>query len=239
MKSTISIPSAHQSRLDQALQVVPKIVSGISFRLPPHVCRDDLASVGRIAVIEAERTLPAEMHPQEVVKLCYVRARGAILDELRREDPLSRRLRKLKKAIDAALDVVASAPGVAITIENVADTARMPVEQVRNTMLRVVNTQRVPIPSDESSFDVSADSPSEHTSKKEICSMVACVVDDLPQAQAMAIRLLFLEGLPLKDVIVLMGMSAPTVIRHRERGLVNLRHRLLRFGIAEDSIPLS
>src|SRR5881296_2451153 len=77
--------------LADTLSVVEAALGAIDRRLPAHVSRDDLASAGKLALIEA--LLRFDGPAEQARAYCYVRVRGAVLDELRRLDPLSRHTR--------------------------------------------------------------------------------------------------------------------------------------------------
>ncbi len=79
--------------LDQYTTVVHKIASSFQRRLPRSVLREDLVAAGMIGLWDAIRRHGE--HPNEgFAWYVRVRVRGAILDELRAQDWLSRRVRK-------------------------------------------------------------------------------------------------------------------------------------------------
>jgi RNA polymerase sigma factor for flagellar operon FliA len=86
--------------LAATLGLVDAALGSIERRLPAHVSRDDLASAGKLALIEA--LLSFEGSPDEIRAYCFVRVRGAMLDELRRLDPLSRHARSQITAVRRA-----------------------------------------------------------------------------------------------------------------------------------------
>lgn len=81
-----------RAKLASSLPVVRARAYALARRLPRHVDVDDLISVGQLAVLEA-----LERATDEYGFECYaaVRIRGAMLDELRRNDLLSRDERDL------------------------------------------------------------------------------------------------------------------------------------------------
>lgn len=84
-------PSISSVSLAETLSVVDVVLASIARRLPAHVSRDDLASAGKVALVEA--LLRFDGAPEHVRGYCFARVRGAMLDELRRLDPLSRHTR--------------------------------------------------------------------------------------------------------------------------------------------------
>ena len=58
--------------------MVDAVLAAVARRVPLHVSRDDLASAGKLALVEA--LLRYEGPPEQVRGYCYVRVRGAVLD---------------------------------------------------------------------------------------------------------------------------------------------------------------
>lgn len=96
--------SAIDALLAAYLPLVNRVMERISVRLPSHVAIDDLSQTALVGLYKAivdfqpERGVPFEGH-------AYPRIRGAVLDELRAQDPLSRDKRK---KVEHAESMVAS-----------------------------------------------------------------------------------------------------------------------------------
>ena len=81
------------AELAHFLDIVDIALATISRRLPATVARDDLASAGKLALVVAVAQCVGT--PDEVRAYCFVSVRGAMVDELHRLGPLSRRHRAL------------------------------------------------------------------------------------------------------------------------------------------------
>src|ERR1044072_8013402 len=102
---TLTVPHSSAVSLADTLSVVDTVLAALDRRLPAHVSRDDLASAGKLALAGA--LLRFDGPPARARAYCYVRVRGAVLDELRRLDPLSRHTRAqvtLVRRASAALE---------------------------------------------------------------------------------------------------------------------------------------
>jgi len=93
--------SVHDPRTTQLLNeftpLVHRIASGFQRRLPRNVLREDLVAAGMIGLWDAIRR-HGEQPNEGFAWYVRVRVRGAILDELRAQDWLSRRVRKAVSA---------------------------------------------------------------------------------------------------------------------------------------------
>jgi RNA polymerase sigma factor for flagellar operon FliA len=98
VSSTATVqPSAELIRT--MLPLVRRIAASFSARLSPSMSVDDLVSAGLLALVELQRRhghLPVD----ELERLAAARLRGAMLDEMRQADPLSRRIRRRARQVE-------------------------------------------------------------------------------------------------------------------------------------------
>jgi RNA polymerase sigma factor for flagellar operon FliA len=78
----------------ELMPLVHQVVGAMLPRLPPNVLRDDLVAAGTFGLLDALRRQSASERGVEFLWYARVRVRGAILDELRAQDWLSRRARR-------------------------------------------------------------------------------------------------------------------------------------------------
>ena len=76
------------------MPIVHQVVGAMLPRLPPNVLRDDLVAAGTFGLLDALRRQAASERGAEFGWYVRVRVRGAIFDELRSQDWLSRRARR-------------------------------------------------------------------------------------------------------------------------------------------------
>jgi RNA polymerase sigma factor FliA len=103
--------------LNEYTPLVHKIASGFQRRLPRNVLREDLVAAGMIGLWDAIRR-HGEQPNEGFAWYVRVRVRGAILDELRAQDWLSRRVRK---AVAAAASGEHTAPRV-VRLDDVSES---------------------------------------------------------------------------------------------------------------------
>src|SRR5512143_399075 len=122
---------------------IHKIARGICRQLPPHVDAEDLAQAGIVGMMTALRSYdPARGDCVEI----YVtrRVRGAILDELRALDPLSRDQRRDARAVSGVAHALEGELGRTPVEEELAARAGVPVERIRALRVLAHATARVP-----------------------------------------------------------------------------------------------
>jgi RNA polymerase sigma factor for flagellar operon FliA len=99
--STATAPrTPNAETLRDLMPLVHTCVARFLRRLPPNVLRDDLVAAGTFGLIDALRRDPDTSAPQ-FEWYARIRIRGAIVDELRAQDWLTRRAREKQAADDA------------------------------------------------------------------------------------------------------------------------------------------
>jgi RNA polymerase sigma factor FliA len=193
--------SEHPSTAELGLLVqrytplVRKIAAGIHRRLPNHVIRDDLVAAGMGGLWDALRR--RHEHPAETFEwYLRVRVRGAILDELRAQDWLPRRVRA---ATAGATEAHTVAPLV-----------------VRMDDMSVFEQQRFLATGDHctSENEVSAKFASERLAK---------AVQELPDRERLIVSMHYYRGVRFKDLGSELGVSEPRVSQLHSRAMRRLR----------------
>jgi len=215
--------------LSEHLDLVEVALGTLSRRLPDYVGRDDLASVGKLALIAAlaDRTGSAD----EVRAYCFVRVRGAMLDELRRLDPLSRRDRTRTKAVGAATAVLGARLARVPTLQEIARVAQVSVSDVIAVQLATA------VAADADAFewdalpDVEAIAPDEAADVEDLGASLRIALQRLPTNQALALRRYYLEDATLDDIAGELGVSRERARQVREAGEKKLRADLVVLGL--------
>lgn len=99
--------------------LVRTVASKLAQRLPPHVDLDDLIGAGTIGLIDAVDKFDRS-RAQNFRKYAEIRIKGAILDELRALDHVSRTVRRQASQLDRATQAVEADLGRKATVEEVA-----------------------------------------------------------------------------------------------------------------------
>ncbi|HWA25296.1 MAG TPA: sigma-70 family RNA polymerase sigma factor [Lacunisphaera sp.] len=207
------------------LDIVETALATVSPRLPAHVGRDDLASAGKLALVAliAQASGPSE----EVRAWCFVRVRGAMLDELRRLDPLPRNRRDQAKAVALARSTLAARLGRAPTDDEVAAATRLPAAAVRAAAAALAAEAEVHDIEWSTVPDTASPSPVESVEQTDLHAGLRAALDRLPANQAAALRRYYLEDATLDEIAAELGVSRERARQVREAGEKKLRADLL------------
>ena len=203
------------------LDIVETALATITRRLPASVARDDLASVGKLALIAALDQRQGE--PDDVRAYCYVRVRGAMLDELRRLDPLSRRQRDRIGIIARARTELATRLGRVPTAQEIASTVQLTTAEVSsaiNAAAQAADTSEIEW---DSIPDTQLPSPAEFVELDDVRDSLGIALTRLPDNQALALRRYYLEDATLDEIADELGVSRERARQVREAGEKKLR----------------
>lgn len=201
-----------QSEIDELvvshLGYVKHILNRLLAQLPPRIDAENLESAGIVGLIEAARQFDRS-RDVEFRTFSYQRIRGAILDELRRNCPLSQQmlqriafLRRIREQLDSSA-----------TLEELADAAEMPVGQVAECLAAARLTR--PESWNESVHGESLRMPENNdlSEQQEMRQVLADGIETLPDTMRIAVTLHYHEGLKLREVGAVLGLSESRVCR--------------------------
>lgn len=179
------------------MPLVHQVVCRVLRKLPPNVLRDDLVAAGAFGLIDALRK-SVERGPA-FDWYARIRIRGAVVDELRSQDWLTRRARtRVAKAQAQGESGGASVVGFDDLPESQAhafvdEAMASPQEQVERRMDRVALERAVKL---------------------------------LPEREANIVGWHYFEGIPFKTIASRLGVSEPRVSQLHARAMGRLRETL-------------
>lgn len=231
-------PTLPRASLADTLCVVDAVLGALDRRLPAHVSREDLASVGKLALVEAFRRFDGPA--AEARAYCYVRVRGAVLDELRRLDPLSRHARAQINLLRRAVATLEAELGRAPMAAEIAASTGLSGEAVAQ-LEQLANAAQA------CSLDATdADGELLHTlpDAAAICPACSAEVDDahasvhaalarLGAKHAHVLRRYYLDDATLEDIAAELGVSKERVRQIREAAEKKLREDFVVLALGQ------
>ncbi len=216
-------------RAARMLAIVKRIASSIARRLPKHIETDDLFGAGSVGLAEAYRRR-GDMHGDMFEAFAACRVRGAILDELRRNDPLSRRLRSIARSIDDASAATATmgekANGEAVAHKLGIDPARYRALQL---------SKRASNATDQESESVRdpASSPEQLVDEKQRKELLAAAAEKLPARLRFVVVQRYVHDVTLREVGVRLNVSESRACQMEREALARLAALLRTSDIGE------
>ena len=232
---------ATRNTLVEAYQsLVKDVVRRFAMRLPRSVDRGDLetaANVGLISAVEG-------FDPTRGVRFesyCELRAKGALLDELRTQDWLPRpwrhRIEQQKKTLEQLRGELGRKP----LDDEVAESMAIPLDEYQSlfgTGMPTAPTGSMPTgegdddraPALDIVPDPHSEAPGEKLTREELLQLVA---QKLTEQEYRIVYLKYWEDLSMKEIGELAGLSESRVCKIHARLIERLRDRF-RVDVAED-----
>jgi RNA polymerase sigma factor FliA len=218
---------------------VERVAYRLRRRLPAHVELDDLISAGVLGLIEAaERFDPAQAIRFET--FAEFRIKGAMLDDLRGRDSLTRDMRRIFRELSESAAKLAHTLGRTPTESEVAEAMGVPVEELHKRKKKTAGSSVVGF--DEAGADFlertegdPADSPYELAARRELFGRLTDQIDLLPERMQQVLALYYCEGLGLKEIGVVLGVTESRACQIHAEAAKRLRAALGETFIEEVS----
>lgn len=237
-------PLQREQMIEQYLPYVKRIVYRIAAHLPPSLEIEELINAGVIGLIQAiDNYDPCRQN--RFSTYAVFRIKGAVLNELRSRDYLSRtyrkKLRELERAHlrlerklgrEAKDGEVAEEMGVALDqyyqIKKMAAISFVSLEEMgcvsrddRDTMMSRL-------------LHHGSQDPLRLTGLKEIRSVLAESIEELPEKEKLVIALYYQEELTMKEAGKVLDITESRVSQIHSQAILHLRSKLRKKGVLDD-----
>lgn len=214
-----------QNRLvEENLPLIGYHVSEVLRRVPAHVDREELASAGAEALVRAARAFDPTLGVP-FARYAATRIRGALIDELRSMDWISRGARSRVRAYSDTVDRLSGALGRKPSEDEVAEALGVEVTEVRATR---EDAQRCTVSFDEEpllceNIGSKADGPEEQLLQSEQIRYLNAAVDALPTKLRTVIVALYRNDTPVKELAEHLGVTQSRISQLRTQALDMIR----------------
>lgn len=215
----------------QFLPLVKHVLGRLPVVLPRGLDRDDLFSVGVCGLIHAADGYDPSKGAA-FKTYAYTAIRGAILDELRRHDPVPRSWRDKLKELDRVADGLKEKLGRHATYEEIAQELDVPVDRVEKDMLALRTVSLLSLEEEQGEEGElkqmleapGSKNPADEAMFKEEVERLAEAIGKLPGSERKVVILYYNEELLLKEIGEMIGVSESRV----SQILTKATHRLRR-----------
>ena len=219
------------------LPLVNYIVGKISVGLPSHVESNDLESIGVLGMLKALD----RFDPKKDVKFetyASYRIKGAIFDYLRKQDLLSRPLRKKTIQLEDASERLRQRGNRTPTISEIAKELKVEEDEIHEVIWKSSTSYVVPLDKENSVQDEEGSTPlgetirdmkrnpEEEFSRKDLEAELVRAIDDLPEKQRMTLALYYYEDKTLKEIGEVLGVSESRVCQLHSEAVFRLKQRI-------------
>ena len=216
--------------------LVRKLAHHMMAKLPANVQVDDLIQVGLMGLSEALTRFEATQGVQ-FETFATQRIRGAMLDELRENDWVSRGVRKSQKDIEVSMRRLEHRLGRSPLESEIAADLGMSLSDYQGLLGRVKGTQLVYLedmnhnPDDEDSFldrhlgDSEAD-PLNVLSDQRMRQALVAAIKNLPEREQHIMSMYYEEDMNLKEIAAVLDVTESRICQLHSQSIARLRAKM-------------
>ena len=229
-----------EQMITSSLPLVKYLVNRFTAQLPSHLDPQDLSSAAVIGLINAaDRFDPARGVQFKTFAEQHIR--GAILDELRACDPLSRTMRDKCKMVEREMRSQEHLLGRNPTAEEMAEAMQLGIEEYYTLLEEIHEYSFISIDDswdDEeghplSLADVLGDdesrSPQQQVMVGQMTSMMGGAIEALPEKERLAVTLYYYEEMNLKEIGAVLGLTESRICQILSQAMARLKGKLKAF----------
>lgn len=206
------------------LPIVQYMVSDLSRRLPKSVRRDELVSAGLLGLTQAARSFDAA-RGVTFARFARTRINGALLDELRSRDGVSRSVRSMTRTVAMASDELAAKLGRAPTSAEIARRAGITPEELARLNYDVHRASTLDLDTDmvddhpAAGLRTGQGDPLDVLVHRESHAYVRDAVAMLPERLRVVVVGYFFDERPMEDLARELGVTESRVSQMRAEAL--------------------
>lgn len=226
--------------VEQHLGLVKRIACHLLGRLPANVLLDDLVQSGTIGLLEAARHYDAAQGAS-FETYAGIRIRGAMLDEVRRNDWTPRSVHRNARRVSAAIRSVEGATGreaqpreIAAALEVGLDEYHAMARDSVSSRLFSLNDLTEEDGSFEDMLPGNDPGPAEEFDQEAFRRELAVAIGGLPQREQMVMSLYYEQELNLREIGAVLGVTESRVCQLHGQALARIRARLVNWTDDDD-----
>ena len=219
------------------LELVDILVGRMATQVPTFMHRDDMKSAGMMGLIDAANKYDSSKNILFKTFAEY-RIRGAIYDEMRKLDWFSRTLRDKQNRLSKTMSFLENKLGRDPSEEEMADELELSLEEYQKMLAQVSHLGCVSL---HEALDHSGEgrrfidalidqrddaSPVNILEESEVTTIIAGILENLPEKERLVISLYYYEELTQKEIAEVIGVSEGRISQLHSQALINLKNKV-------------
>jgi len=209
----------------QFLPLVKKIALHWSARLPDSIELDDLLQVGLIGLLQARDNYDPSQGAS-FITYASIRIKGAIIDEVRRNDWVPRSLQQKMGEVSSAIAALEAHLGRAPTDAEIAEVLQISLEEYQGIAGELACCRMVPMDSDNTDAEAGGQSPLVELQRAGYREALVKAVNNLPEREQLVMSLYYNDELNLKEIGLVLGVSESRISQLHGQAVARLRAKL-------------
>lgn len=221
------------AQIEQYIPLVKRIAYHLMSRLPPSVQQDDLIQAGLIGLLEALRNYDASQGAS-FQTYARIRIRGAMLDEIRKNDWAPRSVHRKARMVSAVVRDIENRTGRDARDHEIAAEMNLSLDDY-HALLQEASGQRM-YSYDELEVETVGTGvpgitqrekgPLEGLQNEDFKRSLAEAISGLPERERIVMALYYDEELNLREIGAVIGVSESRVCQIHSQAVIRLQSRM-------------
>ncbi len=207
------------------LPLVKKIGLHLVARLPREIELDDLLQVGMIGLIQASDSYDAT-RGASFSTYAGIRIKGAMLDEVRRNDWLPRSVQQKSKQVSEAIRRAEARLGKSAGDTEIAAELGIPLDEYHDINRELVYSRMTSLDEVDVESESGDQGPSAELEDIKFKEGLARAIQSLPEREMLMMSLYYSDELNLKEIGEILGVSESRVSQIHGQALARVRTRM-------------
>jgi RNA polymerase sigma factor for flagellar operon FliA len=226
--------------VEKFLPLVRHVVARLPVTMPASLDRDDFFSVGVMGLMHAAAAYDPN-RGASFKTFAYTAIRGAILDEIRKHDPVPRNRRDRLRKMDRAAADLFHELGRPPTLEELSIELGVSVDDLDDDLLALQTSRLISLDDGGSTggedgdggFSLASnvvaenqDDPSDRLAHRDQADALARAISELPEKERHVVVLYHYESLYLKEIGKILGVTESRVSQILTRAMTRLKLKM-------------
>ena len=211
------------------VSLVKRIAHHLSARLPESVDIDDLMQAGMIGLLEASSNFD-DSRGASFETYAGIRIRGAMLDEVRKQDWTPRSVYRKQREISESIRAIELETGKPAEARDVAERLGISLDDYFDVLRDATGCRLFSLDTshDEHSYGYNEPksdgvTPDQALSQEQQSARIAAAIENLPERERLVLSLYYERELNLKEIGEVLGVSESRVCQIHSQAAMRLR----------------
>lgn len=217
-----------QRLVEEYASLVKRIAYRISTRLPSCVQIDDLMQAGMVGLLSASRQYNGT-HGAKFETYAGIRIRGAIWDEIRRQDWVPRSVHSKARDVADAIREIENRTGRDALPDEVVASLGITHDEYSRILAESLGSRLISYDDVEVKWEAQEErgnGPLDEVTRQDFLAGVAHAVESLPEREQLVLSLYYDEELNMREIGEVLEVSESRVCQIHSQAMLRLRARL-------------